>query len=61
MSTFSDGVPCACRKREAQGRRHPETAGQNGTTTQEDDASATSEWRVARADHCDFTPKDMTP
>ena len=51
MSTFCVGAARARRQREAQGRRRPETAAQDGPT-QEDGAIAVSEWRAARAGRC---------
>lgn len=61
MSPLSDRVARARCQREAQGRRRPKTAGQDGATAQADDAGATAERRDQHADHHDFTPKAMTP
>lgn len=61
MSPLSDRVARARCQREAQGRRRPKTAGQDGATAQADDAGATAERRDQHADHHNFTPKAMTP
>lgn len=61
MSTLRDGVARARCEREAQGRRCPEAADQDGTATQEDDPSTTSKRHVERADGDDITSKDVTP